>query len=361
MAANPPADAPPARPVSDGTATGDPPRPCAFDVSVIVPSRNRRNCLEQCLLSLAGLTYPRDAYEVIVVDDGGADGLADLVARLGTSLPYAVRCERLATPSGISAARNRGMEVAAGRVFVFTDDDCLFEPRWLDGLLDPMAREGLGVVGGPDYAPSDAGFLCRCVGYMFTSFVGTGGLRGGRARVGAYYPKGCNVAVRRECIEEVGGFVESLAPGEEIELAYRIEKAGYKVGYAPSAFVWHNRQLSLGGYVRKMFAIGYTRVVLAHMHRGLLQVGHMIPFLCVLALLILGPLSLVSHAARFALAVLLAAYAALLAFSAVQAAVKMGDARCLLVMPLLGVLHHSVHGIGFLVGAVRHLLPRRSA
>jgi len=52
---------------------------------------------------------------------------------------------------------------------------------------------------------------------------------------------------------------------------------------------------------------------------------------------------------------------ALLAFSAVQAAVRIRDARCLLAIPLLGVLHHSVHGIGFLVGALRHLLPRRSA
>jgi len=247
--------------------------------------------------------------------------------------------------------------MAEGEIFVFTDDDCLFERKWLDLLLAAFDANRVGTVGGPDRTPEEASFFAKCVGYLFTSFIGTGGLRGGdMLRIGRYYPKGCNMAVLREAIDKVGGFDELLGPGEEIELGYRIEKAGYQIKYAPRAFVWHKRRASLKPFLQKVFKIGYTRVVLARKHRGLLQIGHMIPFICVLTALSLLVLSSIFPNAMKILLFTVSGYLVILLFSGFQALYRIKDIRALFIIPLLILLHHLIHGTGFLIAGIKHLL-----
>lgn len=329
-------------------------------VSIIIPTRNRMDSLRESLLSLTYLDYPKNKYEVIVIDDGSSDGTQEVLAKMGNSLPYPLQYGRFKEKEGISAARNLGMQMAKGQIFVFTDDDCLFEKGWLSRLLEPFVSNKVGAVGGLDQAPEEATFFSKCVGYLFTSFIGTGGLRGGdMLRVGRYYPKGCNMAVLREAIDKVGGFDEHLGPGEEIELGYRIEKEGYQIRFAPRAFVWHKRKTTLKAFLQKMFKIGYTRVVLARKHRGLLQIGHMIPFIGILIAFSLITLSLISPNALKVLLFMASGYLLILLASGVQALFRMKDIRALFIIPLLIPLHHSTHGIGFLVAGVKHILGFR--
>lgn len=325
--------------------------------SIIIPTCDRRDSLKENLLSLTWLDYPKNKYEVIVIDDGSTDGTEEMIAKMRDPLPYSLRYGRFKEKKGISAARNLGMNMASGGIFVFTDDDCLFEMKWLTFLLASFDSPNVGVVGGPDRTPREATFFSKCVGYLFTSFVGTGGLRGGkRFRVGRYYPKGCNMAVLREAIDKVGGFDEHLGPGEEIELGYRIEKAGYQIKFAPKAFVWHKRKITLKAFLQKMFKIGYTRVVLALKHKGLLRIGHMIPFIGILTVFSLLILSSIFPDALKALICMLSGYLLILLVSGVQAVFRIKDIRALFIIPLLIPLHHSAHGIGFLVAGTKHLL-----
>lgn len=326
-------------------------------ISILIPTRNRIDSLRETLLSLTDLDYPRNKYEVIVIDDNFSDGTKEILVNIQDILPYSIRCKRLKDKRGPSAARNLGMQMAEGKIFVFTDDDCQFENRWLKEISAPFNNKNVGAVGGPDFAPERANFFSKCIGYLFTSFIGTGGLRGGSMlRVGKYYPKGCNMAVLKEAIDKVGGFDEKLAPGEEIELGYRVENAGYQIKFEQKAFVWHNRKLNLKTFLKKVFTIGFTRVLLANKHRGLLQIGHMIPFLAILTLLLLLILSLISPNAIKILIFLLGLYISILLISGIQAFIRIKDIRALFVIPLLIPLHHLTHGIGFLVAAMKYLL-----
>ena len=330
-------------------------------ISIIIPTRNRKDSLKETLLSLTSLNYPRNKYEVIVTNDNSSDGTEEMLADIQHILPYSIRCKRLKEKSGLSAARNLGMQIAKGEIFVFTDDDCLFEKVWLMELLKPFDFHNVGVVGGPDRTPEEANFFSKCVGYLFNSFIGTGGLRGGeRLRVGRYYPKGCNMAILREAINKVGVFDEQLGPGEEIELGYRIEKVGYQIKYASRAFVWHKRKATLKTLLQKMFKIGYTRVVLARKHKGLLQIGHMIPFIAVLTFFSLLILSFIFPNVINFLIFILIIYLFTLLSSGVQALFRIKDIRALFIIPLLIPLHHSAHGIGFLVAGIKHLLGFRN-
>jgi len=329
-------------------------------VSVIVPSHNRAWSLRQALRSLADLEFPKDAYEIVVVDDGSSDGTEAAVADLRPTLPATVRYVRRAACGGAAAARNAGIQIAAGAALVFTDDDCVVQADWLRRLLAAFDTDEVGVVGGPDRAPPDAPFFGKCVDYLLTSFVGSGGLRRGDGlRVGRYYPRGCNMAVRREVIAQIGLFDESLGPGEEIELAHRAVRAGYRIRFAPQALVWHARSRDLRSLLRKIFDIGYARVVLARKHRGLLQLGHMIPFLGIVAAVAGAAMSFMVVGDLAWLAFLIGLYGLSLAIASVQALGWMKDVRALLVMPILIPLHHAAHGLGFLTGVVHWLLGRR--
>lgn len=103
-----------------------------MDFSIIIPTFQRPDELRGCLEALSALSYPPDAFEVIVVNDGGDPDLEDNFASLKGCLSHLrfIRQEN----SGPGAARNLGARCAAGRWLAFTDDDCLPDPAWLNDL-----------------------------------------------------------------------------------------------------------------------------------------------------------------------------------------------------------------------------------
>lgn len=325
-------------------------------ISIIIATRNRQSSLQKALLSLSGLKYGRDRCEIIVVDDDSDDGTENSVITMKPLLPYAVRYHKLKEHKGPAAARNVGIRMATGDIVVFNDDDCLFPEDWLSLLVAPFDSPDVGVVGGPDVAPEESSFFSKCVDYLFTSFIGTGGLRrGNRLRVGRYYPKSCNMAILRRAIHEVGGFDESFDTGEDIELGYRIEKAGYQITWAEKAFVWHKRRDNLRAYLRKIYGIGYARVVLGRKHGDLHQIGHMIPFLGVLTTISLGILSFFSSIMVRVMTVFIGGYLLIALAAGVQSLFRIQDLRALFVIPFLLAIHHTAHGVGYLVAASQWL------
>jgi glycosyltransferase involved in cell wall biosynthesis len=107
------------------------------DVSVVVPTHDRRRLLRQ---TLASILWQREVdFEVIVVDDGSSDGTADAVARLGDAR---VRLVRHDTPQGVAAARNRGIAEATGAWLAFCDDDDLWAPDKLARQLQAAHQTG---------------------------------------------------------------------------------------------------------------------------------------------------------------------------------------------------------------------------
>src|SRR5690349_8782081 len=97
-------------------------------VSIIIPTYNRPAPLEQCLKALSQLDYPRDRFEVVVVDDGSTISPAGIVEGFCSRLD--IRMLRQAN-AGPAAARNLGAQEAKGQILAFTDDDCLPDPAWL--------------------------------------------------------------------------------------------------------------------------------------------------------------------------------------------------------------------------------------
>lgn len=219
--------------------------------SVIVPTFNRPDRLRACLLSLAALQYPRDRYEVLVVDDGGAaplDGIIEAVRKdVDATL---IRQEN----SGPAAARNRGAGVARGEILAFTDDDCMPEPNWLLEFAPRISAARNTLLGGRTVnALIDNVFASASqmlIDYLY-------GYYNEAASRSSFFTSN-NIAVAREPFESVGGFAESFprAAGEDREFCSRWIRHGHEMEYVPTAAVRHAHDLDAGAFWRQHFNYG---------------------------------------------------------------------------------------------------------
>jgi O-antigen biosynthesis protein len=212
-------------------------------MSVVVCTYNGSRTIRDCCEGLAELDYPD--FEVIVVDDGSKDQTAELVE------PYGFRLIRT-NNRGLSAARNTGMEAATGEIIAYLDDDARADPQWLRYLAYGFLTTDHAAIGGPNIAPDD-GRIAQCVanapgGPMHVLLTDT---------VAEHIP-GCNFAVRRSCLAQIGGFDRRFrVAGDDVDACWRLQDAGWTIGYAPAAMVWHHRRKSVKTYWRQQ--VGYGR------------------------------------------------------------------------------------------------------
>jgi GT2 family glycosyltransferase len=223
-------------------------------VSVVVATYNGARTLRLCLESLGRLNYPD--YEVIVVDDGSTDA----VPHIATQFPAVRYCRQ--PHCGLGAARNTGIAAATGQIVAFTDDDCRADPDWLYYLVSELVRGDFVGVGGPNLLPPDDSVVAAVV--MAAP--------GGPAHVMlddrlAEHVPGCNMAFWKWALEEIGGFDPVFQKaGDDVDVCWRLQQRGYRIGFSPSAFVWHYRRSTIRAYLKQQAGYGEAEALLARKH-----------------------------------------------------------------------------------------------
>jgi len=218
-------------------------------VSVVVCTHNGQSTLDECLERLGSLCYPD--YEVIVVNDGSADASAQIARRHGVKL---VETDH----RGLGNARNAGIEAARGEIVAFLDDDAYPDADWLHYVAALLRANGHAGVGGPNIPPEDDGFLAECVAAA----------PGGPIHVlvsdrEAEHVPGCNMAFRKDVLEEVGCFDERFeVAGDDVDLCWRLQKAGRTLGFSAGAVVMHRRRDSIRRYLRQQYGYGKAEALL---------------------------------------------------------------------------------------------------
>jgi GT2 family glycosyltransferase len=207
-------------------------------VSVVVCTYNGRRTIRDTLEGLQRLAYPD--YEVIVVSDGSSDGCVALAHGYGLRV--------IAGPNrGLSEARNIGFRAATGPIVAYIDDDAHPDPHWLHYVAYAFMTTRHAAVGGPNVAPPDSGWVADCVANA----------PGGANHVlvsdlEAEHIPGCNMAYRKACLEEVGGFdAQFRIAGDDVDLCWRLLDRGWTIGFSPAAMVWHHRRNSIKAYWRQ--------------------------------------------------------------------------------------------------------------
>lgn len=321
-------------------------------VSVIIPTYNRKSELEGLLASLARQTLSPGSFEVIVVDDGSADGTREWLDEhkggFGFLFSWFAQEHR-----GPGAARNLGMQNASGDILVFIDTDCIPQPDWLEQLIQPFASGTVGAVGGREIINERDPLLMRCFHYLMTAPLTTGGMRGKEGkRLARFYPRTFNMAISRKAYEATGGF-RNMYHAEDIELSFRIRQAGFELLYEGRAQVYHRRRSTVVQYARQLFNMGKARVTLARLHRGSLEPLHMLPSLLVVAALFLALLPAWLHFAPYILLPGIAAVLLFLVLLGIDSASRLHAPSAFFIIPFLFILQQGAYGIGFLLSLLR--------
>jgi len=218
-------------------------------VSVVVCSYNGAQTIRDCFDGLRALDYPD--YEVIVIDDGSNDGTADIAAEYGLRV---VSTEN----HGLSSARNVGIALANGEIVAFTDDDARPDPHWLQYLAVCLIDSEYAGVGGPNIAPPGDGLIAESVANA----------PGGPVHVllsdrEAEHIPGCNMAVRKTALEAAGGFdTRFRVAGDDVDMCWRLQQLGWRLGFSAAAMVWHHRRGSVRRYWKQQVGYGAAEALL---------------------------------------------------------------------------------------------------
>jgi GT2 family glycosyltransferase/DNA-binding beta-propeller fold protein YncE len=224
-------------------------------VSVVVCAYNAADTLDDCLASLQRLDYPN--YEVILVNDGSRDRtgeIGDAYAEAARSTGRATGLVRVINVpnGGLSAARNLGLAEASGEIVAYTDADVRVEPDWLTYLVQPFLTSDVVGSGGPNVIPAEDSWVAQCVARS----------PGGPThvllddRIAEHVP-GCNMAFRRDALLAIGGFNPVyLRAGDDVDVCWRLQAKNQRIGFAPSAWVWHHHRPSVRAYWRQQVGYG---------------------------------------------------------------------------------------------------------
>ncbi len=241
-------------------------------VSIIIPTKNEGGVLANCLNSIRGLDYPKDKIDVIIVDGHSTDDTVEIAKKYGCKVVY----EDVGTRGG---ACNIGVRNAMGEYIAFTDADCVAQKDWLKNLIKQFNDEKIASAGGPNITPEDDTEFAKCVGAVL-SFLSKPGSRYGldaKEVIETFHNSGCNVAYRKDVIEEAGWFNEKLVTCEDEELDYRTRKKGYRILYTPDAVVYHYRRPTWKRFYKQAYKYGIGRTQAIKLHRKMGRWFHYAP------------------------------------------------------------------------------------
>lgn len=242
--------------------------------SVIVPVYNRIDEVRDLLGSLSAQTLKN--FEVVIVEDGSTAPCEEAVREVGdVDVSYYYK-----ENEGRSIARNYGLERARGDYFIFFDSDCVIPPDYFATLTQELDAHPTDCFGGPDSAHESFSSTQKAINFAMTSFLTTGGIRGGKVSLEKFVPRTFNMGFARKVYEKVGGFREMFS--EDIDMSTRIREAGFSIALVRPAYVYHKRRIDLKKFLRQVYVFGMSRITLKLLYPGSLKAVHALPAIAVL-------------------------------------------------------------------------------
>ena len=193
-------------------------------VSIIIPVFNADKYINRCLSALQDLDYPKDKYEILIIDNGSSDQTVDIVKKYPVKLLIKIKCN-------ISILRNWGANQAHGDIFAFIDADCVPQKDWLSQASTLLQLDNVGATGCWYALPKDTTLVERTWDIL-TSIR--------REKIGTidWVPSG-NLIIRKEVFDQINGFDEFLITSEDVDICQRIIKAGLLIYSHPIVAVEH--------------------------------------------------------------------------------------------------------------------------
>lgn len=314
-----------------------------MDFSIIIPVYNRPDEVEELLESLTEQEYPR--FEVVIVEDGSQEKCDKEVAKYQDRLDIAYFFKE---NTGPGTTRNYGAERAKYDYLIFFDSDCIIPSTYLKNVASSLTRQFVDAYGGPDMAHTSFTNLQKAINYSMTSFLTTGGIRGGAKSMEKFKPRSFNMGYSREVFKRLGGF-STMRFGEDIDMSLRILGEGFTTQLIREAGVYHKRRTDFKKFYKQVYNSGIARINLFVRYPRSLKTVHLLPALFVLGLIT----TLIASLFAPSLLVLPVLLAALFFADALRSSKSFEVAGLAIIASYIQLV---AYGIGFLQAAWKRLL-----
>jgi len=233
----------------------------ASDFSFIIPVFNRPEEIRELLESFCALDAPK-TFEIVIIEDGSTLDSKLIVDHFQDLLKISYYAKE---NTGPGHSRNYGMQRAKGRYFIILDSDCILPPTYLEAVISKLNFHYVDGFGGPDAAKDSFTEFQKAINFSMTSYMTTGGIRGGKISVENYEPRSFNMGISKEAFQATGGFGR-IHPGEDPDLSIRLKEMGYHLHLIPEAFIFHKRRISLDSFYTQVNKFGQARPILNKWH-----------------------------------------------------------------------------------------------
>ncbi|APQ19160.1 glycosyltransferase [Maribacter hydrothermalis] len=240
--------------------------------SFIIPVYNRPNEIKELLDSLQEQTYDK-TFEVVIVEDGSTISSEEVIGKYVDTLAISYYQK---PNSGPGDSRNYGMSRAKGNYFIVLDSDCILPKQYLVEAEKSLIEDYVHCYGGPDAAHESFSTVQKAINYAMTSFLTTGGIRGGKKAVNKFQPRSFNMGISKEVFEKVGGY-GNIHPGEDPDLTIRIWNNGYSSKLISQAYVYHKRRIDWNKFYIQVNKFGMVRPILNKWHPETKKITYWFP------------------------------------------------------------------------------------
>ncbi|WP_163411277.1 glycosyltransferase [Flavobacterium ajazii] len=225
--------------------------------SLIIPVYNRPDEVDELLESLSKSDY-NEAFEIVLVEDGSSNPCKSVVMNYQGKLNISYYFKQ---NSGPGDSRNFGMQKAVGNYFLIFDSDCIIPSNYLTEVRKELDREYVDCFGGPDRALDSFSDIQKAINFAMTSFLTTGGIRGGSEKISKFQPRSFNMGISKKAFEASNGF-GNIHPGEDPDLSIRLWNLGFETRLFPDAFVYHKRRIDWEKFSIQVNKFGKARPIL---------------------------------------------------------------------------------------------------
>ncbi|MES2410502.1 MAG: glycosyltransferase [Bacteroidota bacterium] len=225
--------------------------------SIVIPVYNRPYEVEELLESLSVSDY-KEEYEIVIVEDGSTIPCKEQVEKLKDKMNISYYFKE---NSGPGDSRNFAMKVAKGDYFIIFDSDCIIPKQYLSEVQKELTANYVDCFGGSDAALDSFSDIQKAINFAMTSFLTTGGIRGGSEKLTKFQPRSFNMGISKKAFEDSNGF-GNIHPGEDPDLTIRLWKLGYETRLFPKAFVYHKRRIDWDKFSIQVTKFGKARPIL---------------------------------------------------------------------------------------------------
>lgn len=228
--------------------------------SFIIPVYNRPDEIHELLESFIKLNGNYE-FSICIVEDGSTITSQDIITQFTDRLDISYYFKE---NSGPGDSRNYGMARAKGNYFIILDSDVLLPENYLQVVHKSLDERFTDCFGGPDAAHASFSNLQKAINFAMTSFLTTGGIRGGKDS-DTFQPRSFNMGISKKAFEASGGF-GVIHPGEDPDLSLRLIDLGFKSQLIKEAVVYHKRRISWSKFYVQVHKFGLVRPILNAWH-----------------------------------------------------------------------------------------------